>query len=133
MNQEVVLKARELAQLIFNSEEYNAMRKAEDAATQDVNLTQVFAKYEEKRAQMEALTVQEAPDFEQMGALSRELEEIQASFNELPAAKVLQSSRKGFTDMMQQVNAELQKVLQPEHNHEGGCSGECSSCGGCHH
>ena len=48
----------------------------------------------------------------------------------LPMAQAMQKARKGFTDMMAAVNAELSKVLAPESS----CSGDCHSCGGhCHH
>ena len=131
MNQAVIKKAQELAAIISQSDEYIAMRVAEDAATKDEQLTDAFAEYEEKRSQMERLTMQDNPDYDQMGALSREIEEVQEKFNAYPMAKALQTARKGFTDMMMQVNQELQKVLAPEE--ASGCGGHCESCSGCGH
>ncbi len=131
MNENVIKKAQELAAIISESDEYIAMRVAEDAATKDEQLTNTFMEYEEKRSQMEKLTMQDNPDYDQMGALSRELEQIQEKFNTYPMAKALQVARKGFTDMMTQVNQELQKVLAPEE--VSGCGGHCDSCAGCNH
>jgi cell fate (sporulation/competence/biofilm development) regulator YlbF (YheA/YmcA/DUF963 family) len=132
MNQSVIEKAQELAQLIAKSTEYISMRAAEEAATKDEQLTAAFSNYEEKRAEIEQLTMQENPDYQKLGALSRELEELQGHFNAFPMAQALQNARKGFTDMMAQVNLELQKVLAPEET-ESGCGGHCDSCAGCHH
>ena len=131
MNQAVIEKSRELAALIAASEEYVSMRMAEDAATKDEAVTDAYAKYQEKHQELEALSAQDAPDFDKIGAVSRELEELQSAFQAIPMAKALQNARKGFTDMMDAVNHELQKVLQPDY--EEGCGGHCESCSGCHH
>ena len=131
MNESVIAKAQELAAVIAQSPEYLNMRSAEDAATQDEALAQAFARYEEKRGQIEQLTMSPDPDFDQLGALSRELEELQEAFNTLPMAKTLQAARKDFTEMMNCVNHELSKVLSPEGEHEQ-CNGHCEGCHGCH-
>ena len=44
--------------------------------------------------------------------------------------QALQQARKGFSDMMGQVNAELSATLNPGGS-SGGCSGNCAACSGC--
>lgn len=131
MNQDVIEKSKELAALIAHSQEYVAMRMAEDAAEQDEKLLDAYNKYQEKHQQIEDATAEESPDFDKIGALTRELEEIQNTYNAMPMAKTLQTARQGFTNLMNAVNLELQKVLQPDF--EEGCGGHCESCAGCHH
>ena len=129
MNEQVQQKAKELAQIISVSKEYITMRMAEDAAAQDPALAELSARYYEKRQEMESLTTGDNPDFERMGVLSNEMSGIQEEMKKLPLAAAMQKAHKDFTDMMNMVNHELQAVLDPDH---GECSGNCSSCGGCH-
>ena len=130
MNQAILEKSQELAQLISHSTEYIAMRAAEDAAAQDEAMTELFGQYNELHQQIEQLSMAENPDFDQMGALTREMEAVQAQLQAMPLAKAMQQARQGFAAMMQAVNAELSKVLSPQHS----CEGDCSSCGGhCDH
>ena len=130
MNQEVMEKAKELAAAIQMSQEDISMRVTEDAAMNNPDMTAVFARYQEKRSEVEALTMQKEPDFDQLGKLTKELQSIQDEFNAFPMAIAMQNSRKAFSDMMADVNAELSRVLAPDSN--SGCSGNCSACGGCH-
>ena len=130
MNQNVLEVARELAQRILVSGEYTQMRAAEDAAAHDEKVAEAFGRYAETQQKIEDLTLQSNPDFNEMGALTRELENIQAEIQALPMAQAMQSARKAFTDMMAAVNQELSKVLNPNNAQGGGCTGNCSTCGG---
>ncbi len=130
MSQQVISKAQELAGVIAQSPEYIAMRATEDAAGQDAELQELFKKYDGIHRDIEEITLKKEPDFDQMDALARELEEVQQQIKARPMYQALQASRKQFSDMMGQVNGELSKVLNPGGS-QGGCSGNCASCGGC--
>lgn len=131
MNASVLLKAQELAQEIAKSPEYIAMRAAEDAAYQDETLAQAASHYSELHQRLEDISMQENPDFDQMGALTREMEEVQQLLQALPLAGAMRSARQDFMAMMQAVNGELSKLLSP--GGASSCSGDCHSCSGCHH
>ena len=130
MSQAVIEKARELAGVIAQSPEYIAMRATEDAAGQDTQLQELFKKYDGIHREIEEITLKKEPDFDQMDALARELEEVQQQIKAMPMYQALQSARKQFSDMMGQVNAELSSVLNPNGS-QGGCSGNCAARGGC--
>ena len=130
MSQSVIEKAKELAGVIAKSPEYIAMRATEDAANQEEALTALFAQYDEIHRQIEEITLRKEPDFDQMDALARELEEIMEKIKAQPLYQALQAARKQFSGMMAQVNAELSSVLNPNGS-QGGCSGNCSACNGC--
>ena len=130
MSQAVIEKAKELAGVIAQSPEYIAMRATEDAANQEEALTALFAQYDEIHRQIEEITLRKEPDFDQMDALARELEEIMEQIKAQPLYQALQAARKQFSGMMAQVNAELSSVLNPNGS-QGGCSGNCSACNGC--
>ena len=125
MTEKVLEKAKELALAIAESPEFIAMRVAEQTVENDEVATQLFARYAEKKAELEAITCEDDPNFEKMGALTNELNAIKEELQALPSAEGAQVARMYFSKMMQAVNEELQKALNPE----GSCSGNCASCG----
>ena len=131
MSQQVIDKAKELAGIIAQSPEYITMRATEDAAGQEETLQELFKKYDGIHRDIEEITLRKEPDFDQMDALARELEEVQQQIKAQPMYQALQTARKQFSDMMAQVNAELSAVLNPGGNQGGGCSGNCAGCSGC--
>lgn len=131
MSQNVLEKAKELAGVIAQSPEYVTMRATEDAAQQDEALQALLKQYDGLHREIEEITLKKEPDFDQMDALAREMEEVQRQIKAMPMYQALQSARKQFSDMMGQVNAELSAVLNPGGNAGGGCSGNCAACGGC--
>ncbi len=130
MSQAVITKAQELAGVIAQSPEYITMRATEDAAGQDEGLQALFAQYDETHRQIEEVTLQANPDFDKMGALTRELEDVQEKIKAQPLYQALQTARKAFSAMMAQVNAELSAVLNPNGGGSS-CSGNCAGCSGC--
>ncbi len=130
MSQQVISKAQELAGVIAQSPEYITMRATEDAAGQDAELQELFKKYDGIHRDIEEITLKKEPDFEQMDALARELEEVHEQIKARPLYQALQAARKQFSDMMAQVNRELSSVLNPGGS-QGGCSGNCAGCAGC--
>ena len=130
MSQAVIDKAKEWAKIIAQSPEYISMRATEDAAGQEVALKEVFAQYDELHRQIEEETLKKEPDFDRIGELTRELEEVQSQITAHPLYQAMSGARKNFTAMMNQVNAELSAVLNPGGS-QGGCSGNCAGCAGC--
>ena len=130
MSQQVIEKAKEWAGIIAQSPDYITMRATEDAAGQEEQLQELFKKYDGIHRDIEEITLKKEPDFDQMDALARELEEVQQQIKAQPMYQALLTARKQFSDMMGQVNAELSAVLNPNGN-QGGCSGNCAGCAGC--
>ena len=130
MSQTVIDKAKELASIIAQSPEYITMRATEDAAGQDETLQELFKQYDSIHRDVEDETLKKEPDFDRIGSLTRDLDTVQQQIKAQPMYQALQQARKGFSDMMGQVNAELSATLNPGGN-PGGCSGNCAACGGC--
>ncbi len=132
MSEAVMNKAKELARLIRFSPEYICMMAAQDAAAQEPALEELSRLYDDKRREVEDMTLQDDPDYEQIMAASRELEEIRAQYNAHPLAQAVTQARRDFSAMMNEVNRELKAVLNPNGpDLPAGCSGSCSSCSGC--
>ena len=130
MSQAVIDKAKELAGVIAQSPEYITMRATEDAAGQDETLQELFKQYDSIHRDVEDETLKKEPNFDRIGSLTRDLDEVQQQIKAQPLYQALQQARKGFSDMMGQVNAELSAALNPGGS-QGGCSGNCAACGGC--
>lgn len=130
MSQAVIDKARELASIIAQSPEYITMRATEDAAGQDETLQELFKQYDSIHRDVEDETLKKEPNFDRIGSLTRDLDTVQQQIKAQPMYQALQQARKGFSDMMGQVNAELSATLNPGGS-PGGCSGNCAACGGC--
>ncbi len=130
MSQAVIHKAKELAGVIAQSPEYITMRATEDAAGQDETLQELFKQYDSIHRDVEDETLKKEPNFDRIGDLTRDLDEVQQQIKAQPLYQALQQARKGFSDMMGQVNAELSAALNPGGS-QGGCSGNCAACGGC--
>ncbi len=130
MSQAVIDKAKELASIIAQSPEYITMRATEDAAGQDETLQELFKQYDSIHRDVEDETLKKEPDFDRIGSLTRDLDTVQQQIKAQPMYQALQQARKGFSDMMGQVNAELSAALNPGGS-QGGCSGNCAACGGC--
>ncbi len=132
MNETVMNKARELASLLRYSPEYICMKAAEDAASQEESLTALSARYDQKRREVEDLTLEDSPDYEKIMAASRELEELREQYNAHPLAQAVNKSRKDFSALMNAVNQELKLALNPNGpDTPAGCTGSCAGCSGC--
>ena len=130
MSQAVIDKAKELASIIAQSPEYITMRATEDAAGQDEGLQELFKQYDSIHRDIEDATLKNEPDFDKIGSLTRDLDDVQQQIKAQPLYQALQQARKGFSDMMGAVNGELSAALNPGGS-QGGCSGNCAACGGC--
>ncbi len=132
MNEAVMQKAKELAQLIRYSPEYICMMAAQEAAAGEEALEAISREYDDKRRAVEDMTLADEPDYEQIMAGSRELEELRKKYNAHPLAQAVNQSRRDFNEMMNAVNQELKSVLNPNGpDTPQGCSGSCAGCSGC--
>ena len=130
--EKVLNQAEMLAEAILESEEYIAMRLAEQAAMKDEKANLLIAAYTEKRQAVENLLADANMDH---GALAKAGEELQKAERAIDACEVLNKMRQTnetFTNMMKKVNSIIRYVVTGEEEQEEGCSGSCSTCGGCH-
>lgn len=126
---DVLEKARELGEMLADSEEYKRMKAAEIAKNADATAISMLADYNSKANEFAAKiqTAQPTPE---------ELEEYRVSlgnaFAELDANPIVHEfleSTKAFDDLMKNINSIIAFYVVPEK--QGSCSGNCSSCGGC--
>lgn len=129
MTQDIMEKARELAALIADTEIFKNVEIAEDAASENEELTNLFGQFAQMRQEIEALTDADEPDYDQIAVKTREMDEVQAKMKAIPVAQTMQAARDAFSELMHEVNHAMQSVLYPDQH---ACGGDCAGCHGCH-
>lgn len=131
---EVMMKAQELAEAILNSETYGKMKKLEGEVRHDETAARLLSDMIEKRQAVETILSSANMQPEELSRASQEMEEAEKAMNENEQIIALKSARKDFQTMMDNVNQILRLVITgrvDDGQPGGGCTGNCSSCGGC--
>lgn len=128
---QIFAKTRELGEALLESEAYQTMKAAEERAMQNVEAAEMMAKYLEKRGQIQEMMEEENPDPAAMQRLSNEMDEIQERLQMIDDISALTEARSQFNSLIGQINQALQFIVTGRMD-EGGCSGSCDSCKGCH-
>jgi len=126
-------KTRELGEALQESEAYKRMKEAEIKAMQNMQAAEMMAQYLEKRGQIQEMMEVENPDPAVMQRLSNEMDEIQEKLQLIDDIAELTAARGEFNALIGQINQVLQFIVTGRMTEEeGGCSGNCASCSGCH-
>lgn len=132
--EKVLLQAERLAEAILESEEYIRMRLLEQAATKDEAAARLVASYSEKRSRVETILASTEMDHASLAQAGEELEVAEQAVEEYRPLQDMREARTAFTEMMEKVNSIIRYVVTGEEPQpkEGGCSGSCAGCSGCH-
>ena len=131
--EKVFQKTRELGQALLESETYQRMKEAEERAMQNQEAAQLMASFLEKRGQIQQMMQEGNPDPGALKRVSDEMDEDQERLQMMDDIVALTQARGEFTGLINQVNQVLQFIVTGRMDDpEGGCSGSCESCGGCH-
>ena len=126
-------KTRELGEALKQSEAYARMQAAEAKAMQNMEAAEMMAQYLEKRGQIQEMMEVENPDPAVMQRLSNEMDEIQERLQLIDDIVELTTARGEFNALIGQINQVLQFIVTGRMtDEEGGCTGSCNSCSGCH-
>ena len=137
----VMHKAQELAEAIVESNVYQRLHAAELQVNKDEEAVRAVSDFVEKRQKVESILASNNLDHNELAEAGKAMEDAEKAMNEVPLIMEMQESRREFTQMMENVNRILRLVITGEtedecdcgdHHHHGGCSGSCSTCGGCH-
>lgn len=127
---DIIEKAKELGQLIAESEELRAMQACEERQSADPDAARLLEEYQQKRADITSRMKGEEMTPE---ALKGFQAEIQAAMDTLTANQAVREyleAKARFSQLMMQVNSVISFCVKGEEA-EGDCSGNCGSCGGC--
>jgi len=128
---EVFEKTRALGEALLNSDEYKAVKTAEDKAMGNPEAANAVGRLMELRSKMEALMSQNEKDWAEVQKLNDEIEECRRYISAIEVMAELDKARENFGNLIQQVNNVLQFIVTGEMtNGADGCTGSCSTCGG---
>ena len=124
--------ARALGEAIVESEEYKNMQVTEAAAMGDPAVADAMARYMELKNTLGEVMCQPDADANLISKYGKEMDEIQQTLSAMPAVDAMTTARQQFSELMNQVNRVLEYIITGELPQQGGCSGNCSGCSGCH-
>lgn len=124
--------ARALGEAIIASDEFKNMQITENAAMSDPAVAEGMARYMELKNKLSQVMCSPDADAETISALGKEMDEVQQTLSAMPAVDAMTTARQQFSEVMNQVNRILEYVITGELPQQGGCSGNCSGCSGCH-
>ena len=127
---EILEKARELGTMIAESEEIQAYSAAEAVFLADEEAQKLLADYEQHRTDVANQMRDAEMTPEKLRAFQ---EEIRSGMDDLMKNVVVKNyleTKSAFSQLVNQVNSVIAYCIKGEE--ESGCSGSCSTCGGCH-
>lgn len=128
--QEILEKAKELGIMIAGSGEFEKLKIAEERQLADPEAQRLMMEYATKRdelANKASLPDISKEDFEAIREeMQKEFENICKNEN----IKAYLDASNDFSNMINQVNSIIGYFVKG--GEASGCSGNCSSCGGCH-
>lgn len=120
--------ASALGEAIRNSAEFQAWQSAELAMLQDEKAQTLMSDFKDLQMKLVHAS-RDDMDKEELEKIRDVLMDKQKELNEYEVTKNYFDGKKGFETMMRTVNDIIQHFLSGDN---GGCSGSCSTCSGCH-
>ena len=132
---EILDMAQNLGKAIAESEETKTFREMEKIFYEDNAAQELMKDYEAERAKLtvKAKEMEMTPE-----NLKFFQEEMKKSMDKLMSNKTVREyleAKSNFNNIINKVNSIISFCIQGEEQElasEGGCSGNCGSCGGCH-
>ena len=128
---EIFEKARELGEAIIESEEYKALKKAEEEQENDPVALELLKNYSELRQALAAEIQKGDVGEERMAQIRDQLEEAYEKMTTNDHITAYINAQRLFQAIIDQMNSIISFHITGKM--PGGCSGSCSTCGGgCH-
>ena len=128
--------AREMGKEIQTMPEYKRLMAAKEANDNDKELQDGIGKFNLKRLEMNNEMQKPERDDAKLQALNEELQKIYTEVMGNASMMEFNIAKQEMDEIMQQVNAILTMCVNGEDPETceipTGCSGSCSTCGGCH-
>ncbi|MBR1898680.1 MAG: YlbF family regulator [Oscillospiraceae bacterium] len=128
--------ARQLGHAIQQDERYIAYTLAKQANDEDEALQNLIQAFELKRMELQMALGKEEKDQEAIAQLNDVVKEIYQRIMQSPKMMVYNAAKQGYDQLQNEVNTIISMSLSgadpdqidPE---TAGCTGSCSTCGGC--
>ncbi len=134
----LVEMAIDLACQLQGDDRYLAVRAAQEEADKDEALQALIGEFNLKRMAINAEETREdgGKDVEKLRALNQELREVYAAIMENEHMIAYNTAKTELDGLVGKIQAAISLAVQGQDPRmaveEGGCNGNCASCGGCH-
>ena len=135
---DVLTKAREMCKEIQKSEAFIEMMEASKRGDANEALQEKISNFNLKKIALDREGSREEKNSDKIAQYDREMREVYQSIMQEPDMIAYSEAKKKVDDMMTQVQLLINFTLRGddpetvEIPEAGACSGDCSSCAGCH-
>lgn len=133
---DIIEKARELGKLIQQEETYIKLHEAQEKADADTELQDLIGEFNLKRISINNEASKTEKDQEKLQALNQEMRAVYAKIMQNENMIAYNEAKDKFDIIANRVNAIVNNSINGEDpettDFSAGCSGSCSTCGGCH-
>lgn len=136
--EETIRLSRLLGKHLQETEAYQQMKRAEEAADQDAELQRMIGEFNVKRMNLNHLMSSETREENAKEKMEELNIAIQKQYGEImlnPNMQLYSEAQGAVSEMMQQINTILTAAVNgqdPDLVDPSACGGDCASCGGCH-
>ncbi len=127
--------AKELGHAIQQDERFIRLQAAQTAADEDAELQSLIGEFNLKRMAINSETAKDDKDEEKLKELNKEIREVYARVMANPSMAAYNEAKTAMDKIINGIGAIVNMAAQgmnPDEYDEHNCSGNCSSCGGCH-
>ena len=132
MTTEILKLAKELGKLIAASEEVKAANAAKEAYETDATIQARITEYNAHNKALAEEYKKSEHDEELMTSIKKRIGELYNEIIDNPVYQHYMAAQEGVGELMNLVNDEINFEVTGERPSASACSGNCSSCGGCH-
>ena len=135
---DIIEKTRELGKMIQADERYKAYFTAKDKNDNDSELQKLIGDFNIKRLELNSEMGEDDKDSEKLKTLDVEIKELYAKIMANESMKEFTAAKNAMDGLLSDINNIITMCANGEDPDTcspfsgGGCSGSCSTCGGCH-
>lgn len=126
--EQIFEKAKELGELILHSDLRKRADEANKALTADETAVDLINGYNDKRQEKLAQFADKQPTAEEAKEIN---EYLQSEFNKIAENPVIKEYIEANSEF-ENVLSQMDQIIKNAISGGQGCSGSCSTCGGCH-
>ena len=134
--EKILQMAKDLGHALQQEESFAKMQAAQNAADADGDLQALIGEFNLKRMAINEQAANPDADAEKKATLNEEIREVYAKIMENPSMKAYNEAKTDFDQIARAVttiiNMSMQGIDPDTYDENGGCGGNCASCGGCH-
>ena len=132
MTTEILKEALALGKLIAESDEVKAANAAKEAYENDASVQAAITEYNAHNKALAEEYKKSEHDEALMASIKNRIGELYNDIVNHPAYIAYMNAQEAVGTLMNHVNDEINFAITGERPSESACSGNCSSCGGCH-